>query len=216
MKPNHARRRTGGFTGWDLLICVVTATLVIGFLLMQRSTGCGAKASRINCVSNLKQIGAAFHSWSYDNGGAFPWNVSMTNGGTLELISSGKAFPHFRAISNGVSTPKVFVCSTDSSRKRAQWWDWFVGDTNVSYFVGLDCSETYPQSIVTGDRNLSTNSKQMSGLVLIASNTPMTWAPGLHAPAGNVGLADGSAMSAMSVLAQRANDTDQASRFIFP
>jgi len=157
--------------------------------------------------------------WSNDNGERFPWQVSTNNGGTMELISSGNAFPHLSAISNEVNTPKVFVCTKDlPSRTRVATWDQFANDTNVSYFVGLDASEIYPQSMLTGDRNLSTSTKLLSGLVLVMSNAPMTWVAGLHAPVGNIGLADGSAaqITAASVQAQRAMDTNLAARFVFP
>jgi hypothetical protein len=218
MKPNHARRRTGGFTGWDLLVCVVTAVLFSGFVF-QWLTRPKARVCRIGCVSQLKQIGLGFRMWSNDNGEQFPWQVSTNIGGTRERISSGEAFLHFSAISNEVNTPKVFVCAYDlPSRTRVANWDQFINDTNVSYFIGLDASEVFPQTILSGDRNLSTSSKLLSGLVLMMSNAPMTWAVGLHAPVGNIGFADGSAaqMCATSAQAQRAMDTNLATRFVFP
>ena len=218
MKPNHARRRTGGFTGWDLLVCVVTVGLAISFVFREmtrpRSRGC----CRINCASNLKQVGLALRMWSNDNGEKFPWQVSTNHGGTSELISSGDAFPHFAAVSNEVNTPKVFVCATDSARTRVAGWDQFVSDAHVSYFAGLDANEVFPQMILSGDRNLSTNRNFLSGLVLLMTNTPLQWATGLHAPAGYVGLADGSAqeMTSVAVQSQRVNDTNPALRFVIP
>ena len=126
---------------------------------------------------------------------------------------------HALGISNEANTPKILVCATDMpSRTRVVNWDQFINDTNVSYFVGLDANEVYPQMFLSGDRNLSTNSKLLSGLVLMMSNAPVRWAAGLHAPAGNVVLADGSAaqMTATSAQAQRAKDTNLATRFVFP
>lgn len=111
------------------------------------------------------------------------------------------------------------MCATDvPSRTRAVNWEQFINDTNVSYFVGLDANEVYPQMFLSGDRNLSTSGKVLSGLVLVMSNAPLQWAAGLHAPVGNVGLADGSAaqMTATSAQAQRAKDTNLALRFVFP
>ena len=198
-----------------VIVTVVLAGLLLPALIRPKPTS----GNRINCVSNLKQVGLAFRMWSNDNGEKFPWEVSTNKGGTSELISSGDAFPHFLAISNEANTPKIFVCATDMpSRTRAVNWDQFVGDTNVSYFVGLGANEVYPQSILIGDRNLSTSSKALSGLVLVISNAPLQWAAGLHAPVGNVGLADGSAaqMSATSAQVQRAKDTNAALRFVFP
>jgi hypothetical protein len=218
MKPNHARRRTGGFTGWDLLACVVTVVLFSGFVF-QWLTRPKARICRVGCISQLKQVGLALRMWSSDNGEKFPWQVSVSNGGTLELVSSGNAFPHLLAISNEVNTPKVFVCEKDwPSRARARDWGQFINDTNVSYFIGLDSSEVYPQSILAGDRNLTTSDKLLSGLVLVMSNAPLRWAAGLHSPVGNVGLGDGSAtqMSAPSAQSHRAMDTNPVIRIVFP
>jgi hypothetical protein len=229
MKPNHARRGTGGFTGWDLLVCVVTAGLAISFYLREMSRPRSRGCCRINCASNLKQIGLAFRMWSNDNGEKFPWEVSRNNGGTLELISSGDALPHFQAISNELNTPKILVCSSDVQRvgNRRSAFDASGGApaaqildnaNQISYFAGLDANEINPQSLLSGDRNLSTNGTFLSGLVLLASNAPLRWASGLHAPTGYVGLADGSAhrMIAAAVGGQREKDTNRAIRLVFP
>jgi hypothetical protein len=40
---------------------------------------------RIECVNNLKQIGLAYRLWAEDNGGKFPMEISVTNGGTMGL-----------------------------------------------------------------------------------------------------------------------------------
>lgn len=218
MKPNHARRRTGAFTGWDLLVVIVTvvlAGLMLPVLARPRAAQCRI---RINCVSNLKQVGLAFRMWSNDNGEKFPWQVSTNNGGTLELTSSGDAFPHFLAISNEANIPKIFVCPEDPARTRVVAWDQFVSDSNLSYFVGLDASEAFPQTILSGDRNLNTNGYLLSGLVLLMTNASLQWTAGLHAPGGNVGFADGSAaeMTAKGARAQRAMDTNSTIRLVFP
>ena len=202
MKPNHARRRTGGFTGWDLLVCVVTATLAIGFLLMTRPTGCGAKASRINCVSNLKQIGLAFRMWSNDHGDKFPMAlpVSGTNGGTMNFNLTGEVWRHFQIISNEINSPKVFVCPDDGQRSRTGDWSVFTNNAHISYFVGLDADETMPQTILTGDRNMiSPTVKPIKGVLNLTANDRVEWTKAMHNQAGNVGLADGSASEATSM-----------------
>ncbi len=70
-----------------------------------------AKAERIQCVSNLKQIGLAARVWEGDNNDIFPTNfISMTN----ELNN-------FR----------ILQCPTDKSRNVSSWAD--VASGNVSY-----------------------------------------------------------------------------------
>jgi hypothetical protein len=197
MKPKLSMRmKSRAFTGWDLLICVVTATLAIGFLLMPSTRGCGAKASRINCVSNLKQIGLAFRMWSNDNGEKFPMELSMysTNGGTMEFNLTGEVWRHFRIISNEVNTPKVFVCADDPKRSRTGNWQDFTNNSHLSYFVGLDADETKPQTILSGDRNLiSATLKPLKGILNVTTNDPVEWTKAIHNQAGNFALADGSA-----------------------
>jgi len=98
MKRRLSTQRTGGFTGWDLLACVVTAGLFVGvflpYLARPRSHCC--RSPRITCVSNLKQIGLAFRMWSNDHGEMFPMNIlaSSTSEGTLEFALTGDVWRH--------------------------------------------------------------------------------------------------------------------------
>ena len=138
MKPIHARRTTGGFSGWDALIVVVTVGLAIavGLPLLAKSGRRGS--SRLNCASNLKQIGLAYRMWSNDNQERFPWNVALssTNAGTLPFTTSTNVWRHFQAISNEVNSPKVFVCPEDKQRTRVVSWDAFTNNAHLSYFLG--------------------------------------------------------------------------------
>jgi hypothetical protein len=202
MKPNHAGRRTEGFTGWDLLICVVTVVLLAGFLAFMPQRGSKVKASRINCVSNLKQIGLAFRMWSNEHGEKFPMQLSTlaTNGGTMEFNLTGDVWRHFQIISNEINTPKVFVCPTDSQRTRTSDGNVFTNNSHLSYFVGLDADETMPQTILSGDRNvISPTVKPIKGVLNITANDRVEWTKAMHNLAGNVALADGSASQATSM-----------------
>src|SRR2546430_1673595 len=96
------------FTVVDLLIVMTVVAILVAILLpalaRPRVTNC-----RLNCVNNLKQIGLAFKLFAGDNGG-YPMRVSVTKGGTMELVNNGAAFVHFLAMSNELSTPKVLFC----------------------------------------------------------------------------------------------------------
>jgi hypothetical protein len=203
MKPEFSMRMNSrAFTGWDLLICVVTVTMAIGFLLLPQSTGGKAKASRINCVNNLKQIGLAFRMWANDRGEKFPMELpsSGTNGGTMEFNLTGEVWRHFQIISNQINTPKVFACSEDKKRSRTGDWSVFTNNSHLSYFVGLDADETRPQTILSGDRNLtSTTVKPINGVLNLTKNDRVEWTKAMHNQAGNVTLADGSASQATSM-----------------
>ena len=68
-----------------------------------------------------------------------------------------------------------------------------LSDSNISYFVGLDASESFPQMFLTGDRNLATNGVPVTpGLLTVKSNDTLSWTKELHNGQGNVGVADGS------------------------
>ena len=119
MKTQHASRATGGFTGWDLLICVVTVVLAAGFLLPMIARPKPGRSKRIACVSNLKQIGLAFRMWSNDNGEKFPMQSSVfsTNGGSMEFNFTGEVWRHYLVLSNELSNPKILVCPMDSQNQ---------------------------------------------------------------------------------------------------
>lgn len=185
-----------GFTGWDLLVVVATILFAVVFLLVPRTTGCGAKASRINCVSNLKQIGLAFRLWSNDHDEIFPMNLSAsgTKGGTLEFALTGEVWRHFQIISNEINSPKVLFCPDDKKRSKTAEWQSFTNNSHLSYFVGLDANEILPQTILSGDRNLtSATVKPLKGVLNLTTNDRVEWTKELHNLNGNVGLADGSA-----------------------
>src|SRR6185503_10426536 len=162
MRPRLVTKKEDGFTLLELLALVITVVVLAGVLLPAMMSPRGTSAHRINCVSNLKQIGLAFRMWASDHQDQFPWQVSANQGGTLEYVERGGALFHFQAISNELTTPKVLFCSRDLSRARATAFNPPPGGasvqlltnarTQISYFVGLDAKDTQPQSILTGDR----------------------------------------------------------------
>ena len=159
-----------------------------------------ARASQINCISNLKQIGLAMRMWSNDHSEKFPWRVSTNEGGTLELVGTTEVSPHFLATSNELTSPKVLRCPKDAQRTSARTWDQLTIDSgHFSYFVGLDADETKPQSILSGDRNLTTNGRPAVGAVAITRTMATGWTGTMHTNSGNVGFGDGSARRFLAV-----------------
>src|ERR1019366_3253769 len=83
----------------------------------------------------------------------------------------------------------------------------YTNDMNVSYFIGIDASETYPRMFLTGDHNLGGNgnpptipflSAPAIGTPFFSLGTNFTANQGpafldnMHSKQGNVGMADGS------------------------
>lgn len=113
------------------------------------------RAQTINCINNMKQINLAARIWAGDNNDQYPFNVSTSKGGTLELCERGgdgydrNAYKHFQVMSNELNTPKILVCPSDSSKQTAsdfanlQSW-------NVSYQIrtGPNVNETNPNEVL--------------------------------------------------------------------
>jgi hypothetical protein len=70
------------------------------------------RAQRINCISNIKQIGLAARMWANDHQEIMPTD--------------------FLTMSNELTSPKILTCTADTARNRANDWRQFDG-SSVSY-----------------------------------------------------------------------------------
>ena len=129
--------------------------------------------------------------WANDNGEKFPWQVSTSTNGTLELVNGPSVSPHFLSMSNELNSPKVLACGNDVKRTKAVFFSEF-NDNHLSYFVGLDADETRPQSILAGDRNLTGGVRITNTVFLFTSNSLVGFTKDLHDTSGNIALGDGS------------------------
>jgi competence protein ComGC len=175
-------------------VLVVIAILIFLFMmLIPVSTGDKARAQRIQCVINLKQIGMATYIWKGNHGDKFPQNVSATNGGTMEFTNGLNAWRYFQVISNELVTPKVLICADERRRERV-WATNFLtlNNSNLSYFIGLDASEVNPQGLLSGDRNITNGTPIKNGIMELTANKPAGWTEKIHKHVGNLLLSDGS------------------------
>ena len=151
-----------------------------------------ARAERIQCVNNLKQIGLAYRVWEFDHDGEgkYPMFESVTNGGSMELVTGTNAWRHFQVMSNELGTPKVLICPADD-RTSATNFTW-LNNSNLSFFVGIGATETNPAPMLSGDRNITNGTPVKNGLLELTAAKRGAWTSAIHKNVGNIGLADGS------------------------
>jgi type II secretory pathway pseudopilin PulG len=206
MKTRAANNRNAAMTLVEVLV-VVCALLAVVVLLLPGLAASKRRSSKLNCASNLKQVGIAYRLWEGDNNDKYPMAVSVANGGAMELVATGNVAACYQVMSNELSTPRILICPQDTKALLAAHFGEDFNNRNISYFVGLDAEERKPQMLLSGDNNFAIGGVPVkSGLLELSANIPIAWSPGRHvAPnshywtpardrfAGNIGMADGSA-----------------------
>jgi prepilin-type processing-associated H-X9-DG protein len=191
MKPRFSNQKTAALTLTEVLV-IIAVLAVLGALLKPAMDNRPRRATRIDCVNNLKQVGMACRLWADDHDGKYPMEISVTNGGTRELVAQGNAAAGFLVMSNEVNHPIILWCQADTNRVRATNWS-TLNNSNISYFIALDADESKPRTFLSGDDNFAMNGVPVkSGQLEISTNTLLFWTAARHKFAGNIGFADGS------------------------
>jgi prepilin-type N-terminal cleavage/methylation domain-containing protein/prepilin-type processing-associated H-X9-DG protein len=206
MKPRFSNQRNHALTLTEVLVSVAIVCVLAGaaYLVFHRSKVVHRivhqnRSSEIQCVNNLKQIGLAFRIWEGDNGDKMPMQVPAKKGGAMEPAALGNAAPIFRVMANELSTPRILVCPADADRSITKNFNAGFDNSTVSYFAGVDAADDKPAMFLSGDDNFVIDGVPVkSGLLLLATNAPVSWTAARHVNQGNIGLADGSVMTTSS------------------
>ena len=188
------------------LAALLAALALLAMVVLPALANSTPRAQRLNCVSNLREIGQGFATWSSEFGNRLPMQVDFSEGGTWHHSLGNNAWFNFMAVSNHFRSPRIFVCPSDPAKRPAAEFNsdpsggfFHVNYRNnaLSYLTGHPMLEARPD-ILSADRNLTGNFITGGCSYWVPSESiprvasiSVRWTASLHDNSGNVLLGDG-------------------------
>ena len=195
------RTKIGAFTLIELLV-VIAIIGILASMLLPALGKAKAKANRIKCVNNQKQLGTAFRVFASDNGDLYPTKCTGNTYIGTSFVAPGvigtaaAAWQVYQSMWNELQTPKVLLCPSDRSRATqnrttdfnglagapggitANSLGWATAPINqnisTSYAANTQADEARPIGVLTVDRNIAVSSIAGASTAVSLTNQRIT------------------------------------------